>query len=293
MGNSLGGFSKYWQAFRQYPRLQGGFVWDWVDQSLIKYDEEGHPWSAYGGDFGDTPNDRQFCMNGLVFADRTPHPALTEAKHAQQFFQFRLLERKIEVTSEYMFRHSDNEILQWSLAWDGNTVASGEESLDIAACSTQVITLPEYPLSQMPGQLWLTVQVIQPNATAWSEAGHISAWQQWLIAENLSTESPTAASCTPDLSIDDAFLAWSQVINVGNLTAIQVFSANTGLMTSRSYCLRLWINLPVRRWTTILVSAKPTILILTPGWNAGKPPGITSQRCYYCNVKHRRFHSRY
>ena len=74
MGNSLGGFAKYWQAFRQYPRLQGGFVWDWVDQSLIKYDENGNPWSAYGGDFGDTPNDRQFCMNGLVFADRTPHP---------------------------------------------------------------------------------------------------------------------------------------------------------------------------------------------------------------------------
>ena len=86
MGNSLGGFAKYWQAFRQYPRLQGGFVWDWVDQSLIKYDEDGNPWSAYGGDFGDTPNDRQFCMNGLVFADRTPHPALTEAKHQQQYF---------------------------------------------------------------------------------------------------------------------------------------------------------------------------------------------------------------
>lgn len=73
MGNSFGGFAKYWQAFRQYPRLQGGFVWDWVDQSLIKYDADGKPWSAYGGDFGDTPNDRQFCMNGLVFADRTPH----------------------------------------------------------------------------------------------------------------------------------------------------------------------------------------------------------------------------
>lgn len=71
MGNSFGGFAKYWQAFRQFPRLQGGFVWDWVDQSLIKYDENGKAWSAYGGDFGDTPNDRQFCMNGLVFADRT------------------------------------------------------------------------------------------------------------------------------------------------------------------------------------------------------------------------------
>lgn len=119
MGNSFGGFAKYWQAFRQFPRLQGGFVWDWVDQSLIKYDENGKAWSAYGGDFGDTPNDRQFCMNGLVFADRTPHPALYEAKHVQQFFQFTLLpgpKRQIEVTSEYLFRHSDNEVLHWSIA---------------------------------------------------------------------------------------------------------------------------------------------------------------------------------
>ncbi|MFW8120665.1 glycoside hydrolase family 2 TIM barrel-domain containing protein, partial [Klebsiella pneumoniae] len=88
MGNSFGGFAKYWQAFRQFPRLQGGFVWDWVDQSLTRYDAHGQPWQAYGGDFGDTPNDRQFCMNGLVFPDRTPHPALFEAQRAQQFFRF-------------------------------------------------------------------------------------------------------------------------------------------------------------------------------------------------------------
>lgn len=90
MGNSFGGFVKYWQAFRQYFRLQGGFVWDWVDQSLIKYDENGNSWSVYGGDFGDTSNDRQFCMNGLVFVDRTSYLALTEVKYQQQFFQFRL-----------------------------------------------------------------------------------------------------------------------------------------------------------------------------------------------------------
>lgn len=135
MGNSFGGFAKYWQAFRQYPRLQGGFVWDWVDQSLIKYDDNGKAWSAYGGDFGGTPNDRQFCMNGLVFADRTPHPALYEAKHEQQFFQFTLLpgaERQIEVTSEYLFRRSDNEVLHWSIAQDGNPLAAGEIVLDIA-----------------------------------------------------------------------------------------------------------------------------------------------------------------
>ena len=203
MGNSLGGFAKYWQAFRQYPRLQGGFVWDWVDQSLIKYDENGNPWSAYGGDFGDTPNDRQFCMNGLVFADRTPHPALTEAKHQQQFFQFRLSGRTIEVTSEYLFRHSDNELLHWTVALDGKPLASGEVPLDVAPQGKQVIELPVLPQPESTGQLWLTVHVVQPNATAWSEAGHISAWHQWRLAENLSVTLPAASHSIPHLTTSE------------------------------------------------------------------------------------------
>ena len=207
MGNSLGGFAKYWQAFRQYPRLQGGFVWDWVDQSLIKYDDEGNPWSAYGGDFGDTPNDRQFCMDGLVFADRTPHPSLFEAKHTQQFFQFTLLpgaKRQIEVTSEYLFRQSGNEILHWSIALEGNPIASGEVALDIAPQGRQVITLPDIAQPDAAGQLWLTVRVEQPQATAWSPAGHISAWQQWPLEERLNILCSARASAAPQLSVSDA-----------------------------------------------------------------------------------------
>lgn len=206
MGNSFGGFAKYWQAFRQFPRLQGGFVWDWVDQSLIKYDENGKAWSAYGGDFGDTPNDRQFCMNGLVFADRTPHPALYEAKHVQQFFQFRLLpgpKRQIEVTSEYLFRHSDNEVLHWSIAQDGNPLAAGEIVLDIAPQSRQVITLPDVPMPETAGQLWLTVRVEQPQATAWSDAGHISAWQQWKLEEKLNLAQLPTARTAPQLNVSE------------------------------------------------------------------------------------------
>lgn len=207
MGNSLGGFAKYWQAFRQYPRLQGGFVWDWVDQSLIKYDDKGNPWSAYGGDFGDTPNDRQFCMNGLVFADRTPHPSLYEAKHAQQFFQFTLLpgaQRQIEISSEYLFRHSDNEILRWTLALEGNPIASGEVTLDIAPQGRQLITLPDIAQPDAAGQIWLTVRVEQPQATAWSPAGHVSAWQQWPLEEKLSVIRPPQARTAPQLSVTDA-----------------------------------------------------------------------------------------
>ncbi|MFL9709098.1 glycoside hydrolase family 2 TIM barrel-domain containing protein, partial [Aeromonas veronii] len=64
----------------------GGFVWDWVDQGLDKLTDDGRHFWAYGGDFGDTPNDRQFCCNGLLFPDRTPHPSLFEAKRAQQPF---------------------------------------------------------------------------------------------------------------------------------------------------------------------------------------------------------------
>ena len=85
MGNSLGNFADYWDAFRRFPRLQGGFIWDWVDQGLYKTLGDGRG-MAYGGDFGDVPNDGQFCINGLVFPDRSAHPALLEAKRCQQPF---------------------------------------------------------------------------------------------------------------------------------------------------------------------------------------------------------------
>ncbi|EKU4729066.1 MULTISPECIES: beta-galactosidase [Citrobacter] len=228
MGNSFGGFAKYWQAFRQYPRLQGGFVWDWVDQSLTKYDENGKAWSAYGGDFGDTPNDRQFCMNGLVFADRTPHPALYEAKHEQQFFQFTLLpgtERQIEVTSEYLFRRSDNEVLHWSIAQDGNPLAAGEIVLDIAPQGRQVITLPDVPMPETAGQLWLTVRVEQPQATAWSDAGHISAWQQWKLQEKLSLTQLPSARTAPQLNVSE------NVFTVENDNKRWQFDRQSGLLT--------------------------------------------------------------
>ncbi len=205
MGNSFGGFSKYWDAFRQHPRLQGGFVWDWVDQSLVRYDENGMPWAAYGGDFGDKPNDRQFCMNGLVFADRTPHPALYEAKQAQQFFQFQLLPgNRLEITSEYLFRHSDNEHLFWALKCEGETLASGEYSLDLPPQATRIIelSLPEVSRS---GQLWLNVEVQQVAATAWSDAGHVCAKDQWQLPSTLAVPQSGKLVIAPVLQIDERY----------------------------------------------------------------------------------------
>ncbi|WP_442779842.1 beta-galactosidase [Enterobacter cancerogenus] len=188
MGNSFGGFAKYWQAFRDHPRLQGGFVWDWVDQALTKKDENGNAFWAYGGDFGDKPNDRQFCLNGLVFPDRTPHPALYEAQRAQQFFTFRLASTSplvVEVQSDYLFRDTDNEHLRWSIARDGEVLASGEIALCIAPQGTQRLAIDQPALAASPGEVWLNVEVVQPRATPWSRENHRCAWDQWPLAAPL------------------------------------------------------------------------------------------------------------
>lgn len=192
MGNSLGGFASYWQAFRQFPRLQGGFVWDWVDQSLTRYDEHGQPWQAYGGDFGDIPNDRQFCMNGLVFADRTPHPALFEAQRAQQFFQFTLADTApltVNIRSEYLFRACDNEQLCWHIEHNGKRVAGGEQRLELAPEASISLELGDVP--SLSGELWLNVAVVQTDATPWSAAGQRVAWDQWQLPSQLAQPEKT------------------------------------------------------------------------------------------------------
>ncbi|WP_293791640.1 beta-galactosidase [uncultured Pantoea sp.] len=200
MGNSFGGFAKYWQAFRQFPRLQGGFVWDWVDQSLTRYDDNGEAWQAYGGDFGDTPNDRQFCMNGLVFADRSPHPALFEAQRAQQFFQFQRDANqpyRFTVSSEYLFRRSDNEVLRWSIEQDGVAIASGELPLELAAQGCQTFTLPAS--DNLQGNAWLNLAVHQINATPWSEADARVAWDQWPLPAALPVRVVENGATAPEL----------------------------------------------------------------------------------------------
>jgi beta-galactosidase/beta-glucuronidase len=84
MGNSNGNLKEYWDAIETYHGLQGGFIWDWVDQGIKKVDEKGREYWAYGGDFGDEPNDKNFCINGLIWPDRTPHPAMYEFKKLVQ-----------------------------------------------------------------------------------------------------------------------------------------------------------------------------------------------------------------
>lgn len=190
MGNSLGSFDKYWQAFRDNPRLQGGFIWDWVDQGLSKKDEEGNHFFAYGGDFGDTPNDRQFCINGLMFPDRSPHPTAYEAKFCQQFFQFELTSTQpltIKVTSEFLFRNSDNETLFWSISEDGHELTAGEQTLSLAASASVELELMAQLPEPKPGKDYLlNIEVRHRKENDWSEAGHLCAQSQFELPKCLA-----------------------------------------------------------------------------------------------------------
>ena len=208
MGNSLGNFADYWQAFREYPRLQGGFIWDWADQAIMKTFDDGSTGWAYGGDFGDKPNDRQFCMNGLVFPDRRPHPSLIEASHAQQFFQFALLAQhplRVRLTNEYLFRTTDNEELHWQVQAAGETVAHGCVTLDILPEGQCELTLSEtLTLPAGAEDVWLNLTVVQPQATPWSDAGHRVAWQQFALTTPLVLRPHLSTGTAPELEQSDS-----------------------------------------------------------------------------------------
>jgi beta-galactosidase len=196
MGNSLGSFNKYWQAFKEYPRLQGGFIWDWVDQGLSKVDENGVHYWAYGGDFGDELNDRQFCINGLLFPDRTPHPSLFEAKYCQQHFTVSLVSQTralakaatytltLKIDSDYVFRASTNEHLVWHLTKDGKPVEKGQVKLSIAPQSSMVVTIETNTPFEPGAAYHLNADISLITDNDFANAGHVMATEQLVLTND-------------------------------------------------------------------------------------------------------------
>jgi len=191
MGNSLGNFSDYWDAFRAHERLQGGFIWDWVDQGLDRIADNGRHYWAYGGDFGDQINDAQFCINGLTFPDRSPHPSLLEAKRVQQPLQFELVSRqplKLRVVSEFLFRTTDCESLHWEIGTPSGLLAQGSQSLRLRPRQHADLQLTaEYHRVSELG--WLNVWVTVDADTSWCGAGHELAREQFLLNEGGQPQS--------------------------------------------------------------------------------------------------------
>jgi beta-galactosidase len=224
MGNSLGNFNDYWTVFRDYPRLQGGFIWDWVDQGLEHKTDSGEKYWAYGGDFGDTINDRQFCINGLMFPDRTAHPSLYEAKRSQQPFRFSFdasASLTLKVCSEFLFRSTDNEVIHWSILCGDKQLISGSCDLVLdAGCSAEIVLCEDANSVEMSGDTWLNVWITMPRATSWSETEHEVARTQFSLSVN-TLELPV---CVPIAIIDP------MTISAG--ISEWVFDPQSGFITS-------------------------------------------------------------
>ena len=147
MGNSMGGFKEYWDLIRKYSSLQGGFIWDFVDQGIRVKDENGTEYFAYGGDFNDyDASDNNFCINGVVSPDRVPNPHADEVRY---FYQnvwttpVDIKSGKVNVYNENFFRDLSDLNLEWTLLHDGKPVRKGTISeLNVAPGATEQITIP-------------------------------------------------------------------------------------------------------------------------------------------------------
>ena len=200
MGNSNGSLSDYWAAFEKYPALQGGFIWEWCDHGIAQTTENGEKYWAYGGDFGDEPNDLNFVCDGLVWPDRAPHPALAECKKLQQPLAARWKDesaRAIEVRNTADFSRLDWLRGTWKLEVEGREVAAGElPVLNAQPGDWQTMTL-DLPNEIPGGEAFLRLQFFAREPTAWCEAGHEVAWEQLALQNAPLEQTVPAAAVAP------------------------------------------------------------------------------------------------
>ncbi|KAG9129366.1 hypothetical protein Leryth_016643 [Lithospermum erythrorhizon] len=179
MGNSNGNLHAYWEAIDSTFGLQGGFIWDWADQALLKEGKDHKNHWAYGGDFGDTPNDLNFCLNGIVWPDRSPHPALHEVKFVYQPIKVAFTNGMIKITNTHFFDTTQGLEFNWMIQGDGCPLGSGTLSLPIIGPQEHHLlnweSGPWYPLwvQSDAAEIHLTITAKLLHATRWVESAHI------------------------------------------------------------------------------------------------------------------------
>lgn len=179
MGNSNGSLTAYVEAFFAEPALAGGFVWDWRDQGLAETDDQGRFYWAYGGHFGDEPNDANFNINGLVGPDGVPHPALREYMWAGRPLTARLSQDgAIVLTNRRAFADTSDLALHWYLQRDGVSVEQGVLTPQLAAGEAAVLA-PPFTIDLDEAAEWhLLLDWRLKVAASWAPAGHRVAWDQ-------------------------------------------------------------------------------------------------------------------
>ena len=146
MGNANGSLADYWKAIESTPGLQGGFIWDWVDQGIAATSKDGKKYWKYGGDFGDSPCDYDFCLNGILFPDKTPKPAMYECKRIFAPVRIESVNLKkgiFAIENRFDFTKLNQLTFEWNISLNGRLAASGKQKLEpVAPGERQLIALP-------------------------------------------------------------------------------------------------------------------------------------------------------
>ena len=186
MGNSMGGFKEYWDMVRKYPKYQGGFIWDFVDQGLRVKNKQGKTIYAYGGDFGRYPtSDHNFNCNGIINPDRKPNPHANEVRYYYQNIWATAKDLKageVEAYNENFFKSLDDVELQWTLESEGKVLANGRNALDIPAQQKRVVKLDGYSLpADVKGEVVLNLDFVLKKAEPMLDAGYAVAREQFVV----------------------------------------------------------------------------------------------------------------
>ncbi|MHA1360344.1 MAG: glycoside hydrolase family 2 TIM barrel-domain containing protein [Candidatus Helarchaeota archaeon] len=197
MGNSMGNLQEYWDIFEKYDNMLGGFIWDWVDQGFRKIDETtGKEFWAYGGDYGDMPNDGNFCINGLIQPDRTPNPALYELKKVYQYikvYPVNLSQGKVKIHNKYFHKSLKNIAIFWEITENSHIIQEGQlKPIGLNPNRQQEIVIPyTRPEIRSFAEYHLKVTFKLASDELWANQGYVVAWDQFELPfqSNISLDS--------------------------------------------------------------------------------------------------------
>lgn len=237
MGNSTGNLQDYWDVIEKYPKLQGGFVWDWVDQGMLKTDENGEKYWGYGGDFGEEgiPSDGNFCINGLTWPDRTGKPGLAEVKKVYQYVGFEpvnLAAGLIKIKNKYFFTDLSEFIFDWDIVSDGVAVKSGKLSFTgFKPGQDTLVNIPVSGIEAAPGtEYFLNFRVSRSDEWDYVPEDHVYATAQF----KLPIEGKPVAAKMDQLAVLQSNTEGKMLTVSGSDIKI-VFNLEKGTMESLTY----------------------------------------------------------
>lgn len=231
MGNSTGDLYGQWQAIYKYPHLQGGYIWDWIDQGILCKNAEGRAYWAYGGDFGtDTPSDGNFLMNGLIGSDQEPHPGLAEVKYNYQNVGFEAEDAaagRFRVNNRFYFTDLAKYRLGWTLTENGRVVKRGTLPLALTPQQSTVVELPVAGVKRRPGaDCFVDFEVTTVAAEFPLPAGHVIARDQFALPATGVRAAYRAAGKAPAVVESDA------EVRISSPAAEFVFDKGQAVVTS-------------------------------------------------------------